>query len=261
MTSPSFDAAAETYDQTRGFPPGIGEAVARVALEWIGGRRRVVEVGIGTGRIAIPLLACGATVTGVDLSWQMMQRLRRALPCELAPPGLVQGDAGHLPLAAGSFDAVISVHVFQLLGDWLSALAEVRRVLRAGGVFLNGYEWRPPDSPGARLMEHWRVMVQANGSSPHSAAARDFADLKADLLAMGARCEERPVGEWTTTRTLARQIETIEHRTWSPGWVLPEELSARALAELRAWAVTEYGALDSVHEVPHRFIWQRFTWK
>jgi SAM-dependent methyltransferase len=260
MTSPSFDAAAETYDQTRAFPPGIGEGVARGALEWIGGRRRVVEVGIGTGRIAIPLMACGAAVTGVDLSRQMMQRLRRALPSELALPGLVQGDAARLPLAAGSFDAVISVHVFHLLGDWLSALAEVRRVLRAGGVFLNGYEWRPPDSPGARLMERWRVIVQANGGSTHRAAARDFADLKLDLLATGARCEERTVGEWTTTRTLARQVETIEHRTWSPGWAMPEEFSARSLAELRAWAVTEYGALDSIREVRHRFMWQRFTW-
>ena len=56
------------------------------------------------------------------------------------------------------------------------------------------------------------------------------------------------------------QVETIEHRTWSPGWAMPGEFSARSLAELRAWAVTEYGALDSIHEVRHRFMWQCFTW-
>jgi SAM-dependent methyltransferase len=260
MTGRSFDSAAETFDQTRGFPPGVGELVARAALEWIGGRRQVVDVGIGTGRIAKPLMACGAAVTGVDLSRHMLQHLRQALPPPSAPPDLVQADATRLPLADGSFDAVISVHVFQLLGDWLSALAEVRRVLRTGGVFLNGFEWRPPDSPGARLLERWQAIIQANSGSTNQPVARDFADIKIDVLDTGAACEERTIGEWTTTRTLARQVETIEHRTWSVGWAMPEEFFSRSLAQLRSWAVNEYGALDRVYTVRHRFIWQRFAW-
>src|SRR5438067_5120995 len=138
MTTGSFDSAATQYDATRGFPPGVGEQVAQAAVDWIGRRAQVLEVGIGTGRIAKPLLALGVNVTGLDLSTQMMRRLRATLPAGGAVPALAQGDANHLPLAERVFDAVVSVHVFQLLANWSQALSEVRRVLRPGGAFLNG---------------------------------------------------------------------------------------------------------------------------
>jgi SAM-dependent methyltransferase len=170
----------------------------------------------------------------------------------------VIGDAAALPMQAGRFEAVISVHVFHLIATWRLALDEVRRVLAPGGVFLTGYEWRPPDTPGARLMERWREIVRARGFGDNYVGPHDFDDIRAALEAMGGRLAERAVGEWTVTRTLARQIETIEHRTWSSTWNVPAEFFPRCLAELRAWAAAEYGRLDQAHQVPHRFIWQRF---
>lgn len=260
MPARSFDSAAETYDEDRGFPPGVGEEVGWAAADWIGRRTRVLELGIGTGRIAKPLLALGLAVTGLDLSRQMMDRLRETLPPGLPPPALVQGDVSHLPLEARCFEAVVSVHLFQLMADWSSALSEVQRVLRPGGIVLNGYEWRPPDSPGARLMDRWRTILQAAGQPLLKAGARDFSDLRADLALIGAACEERMVAEWTTTRTLARQLETIEHRTWAPGAGQSGSLYRTCLAQVKAWAIDEFGELDREHAVRHRFVWQCFAW-
>jgi hypothetical protein len=62
------------------------------------------------------------------------------------------------------------------------------------------------------------------------------------------------------TRSLARHIESIEHRTWSSTWGVPDGFFAACLAELRAWAVGAFGSLEAAYEVPHRFIWQRFSW-
>lgn len=264
MHSGSFDNAAHCYDETRGFPPGVSERVAETAQQLLHGRAAVLEVGIGTGRIARPLLARGVRVSGVDLSRKMMGRLLASLPEGASRPNLLQGAAEALPLAAGSFDALVSVHVFHLIPDWRAAVTEVRRVLRPGGAFLTGYEWRPADAPGARLMEQWRAIVQAHSGGDLNPTTgpgtHDFADIKAALLESGSRYQEVKVGEWTTVRSLARNLEAIEHRTWSSTWGLPEDFFRVCLVKLRAWAVHELGPLDTEFVTPHQFVWERYEW-
>jgi SAM-dependent methyltransferase len=264
MHTGSFDNAAHCYDETRGFPPGISDRVADAARDLLAGRGRVLEVGIGTGRIARPLRARGVHVAGVDVSAKMMARLLALLPEGAPRPPLMQAAAEALPLAARSFDAVLSVHVFHLIPDWQRALAEVRRVLRPDGLFLTGYEWRPADAPGARLMDQWRAIVQARsgetaGSAP-SRGTHDFADIKASLMAGGVAYQAVTVGEWTTSRTLARHLEAIEHRTWSSTWGLPDDFFAACLAELRDWAGATLGPPETEFVTPHRFIWERYAW-
>jgi len=260
MSASAFDAAAADFEAARAFPPGVGEQVALAAAAWIGAGVRVLEIGVGTGRMARPLAAAGLRVTGLDLSAGMLAHLRAHWPSELPAARLVQANAKRLPLADGAYDAVVAVHVLQLLADWSAALAEVRRVLRPGGVFLNGYEWRPPDSPGGRLMARWRLLLAGTSGAALPAGGRDFDDLQAELAQGGAAYAERAVGHWSTTRTLARQLETIEHRAWPPAAGPMNAAVAECLARLRAWALAEYGALDQPQPVPHRFIWQRFAW-
>ena len=260
MDHPSFDSAAADFEHRRGFPPGIAEVVASAAVELLEGRRRVLEIGIGTGRIGRPLLARGLALTGIDLSAKMLAYLKEQLPPDGPRPALVLGDSVRLPFEAGSFDAVVTVHVFHLIADWQAALAEVRRVLRQGGAFLSGFDWRPPDTPGTRLLERWREIVRARGGLSIELGTRDFSDLAAVVLESGAILVERQVGDWTARRTLARHLETIEHRTWSDAWQAPEGFFAGCLAELTAWATAQYGGLDQEFEVPHRFQWQCFTW-
>ncbi len=258
--SVSFDRAAEHYDATRGFPPAVGAAVADAALEMTAGAAAALEIGIGTGRIARPLMARGLRVTGVDLSRGMMGGLLGALSPREARPALVEADAAELPLRSESFDAVIAVHVLHLIAGWREAIDEVRRVLRPGGVFLTGYDWRPDGSPGQRLFERWRSIVRAEGLSTDGPGARDFDDVRRLLIDSGAALDQRTAGEWHRTRTLARHLETIEHRTWSSTWDVPDDFFPRCLASLRAWAVAEYGDLEREFTTPHRFIWQAFRW-
>lgn len=261
MKSLNFDRAAHHYDETRGFPPGVGELVAEAAVAIVGRGARALEIGIGTGRIAKPLLARGARITGIDLSRRMMGRLVETLPPDSPRPGLVEADAAHLPFAPGRFDAAISVHVFHLIAGWRESLDEVRRVLKPGGVLLSGYEWRPPDSPGARILDQWREIVRGRGLEGYQPGARDFDDVNATLFEMGAMMDEAAVGDWTTTRSLARHLESIEHRTWSSTWLVPDDFFPQCLAELREWAIREWGGLDREFTTPHQFIWQIFRWR
>lgn len=72
------EAAAAGYD-TPGegmFEPGLLKATCDLLAE-LAGKGPALELGIGTGRVALPLLSRGLEVQGIDLSPDMLARLRR----------------------------------------------------------------------------------------------------------------------------------------------------------------------------------------
>ncbi len=93
MTINYFDEdVAARYDETIGRwgdPGVVDSAVAFIADEASSGA--ALELGIGTGRIALPLAARGVPVHGIDASEAMVARLR-------AKPG-----GGEIPVAIGDF--------------------------------------------------------------------------------------------------------------------------------------------------------------
>lgn len=95
--------------------------------------RRVLDAGVGTGRIARHLTALGASVVGLDVTPEMLDQCRKVVPGALA----VQARVGpHLPFADRSVDDVVSVRVFKYVGHWAPTFRELRRVLRPGGRLL-----------------------------------------------------------------------------------------------------------------------------
>ncbi|HZG04579.1 MAG TPA: class I SAM-dependent methyltransferase [Streptomyces sp.] len=71
------EAVAATYDESAAdmFEPGVVDPAVDL-LEELAGDGRVLELGIGTGRIALPLARRGVPVHGIDLSRAMVARLR-----------------------------------------------------------------------------------------------------------------------------------------------------------------------------------------
>src|SRR5258708_36331973 len=81
MASISFDPVAYAYDTTRGYPPGIEQSIASSLEQAAQATEQTafIEVGVGTGRIAIPLASLGHTYTGVDISEKMLAQLESKL--------------------------------------------------------------------------------------------------------------------------------------------------------------------------------------
>jgi len=106
-----------------------------------GNRPRVLELGCGTGRVAIPVAKAGATVFGVDRSASMLERGR--IKVRRARVGshvqLIRGDIRHLPFPDKSFPLVMAPYgiLQSLLDEKLLAatLKDVRRVLTRDGTF------------------------------------------------------------------------------------------------------------------------------
>jgi SAM-dependent methyltransferase len=133
---PAFygDSWAGVYDEHHG---GLDPAAAVEFLAGLAGRGRALELGIGTGRVALPLAARGIAVEGVDASAAMVARLR-AKPGGASVPVTI-GDMAEVP-ASGPFRLVYLVFntLFGLLSQPRQAdcFSNVARVLGPDGEFV-----------------------------------------------------------------------------------------------------------------------------
>ncbi len=131
-----FDAIADRYDLlNRVMSAGVDRrwrrATAR-ALEIADGDR-VLDVATGTGDLAIEIARCGASVTGIDPSYRMLElaagKIAR-LGCEVR---LMAGVAEALPFGDGEFDGASIGFGIRNASDRGLALREMARVVRPGG--------------------------------------------------------------------------------------------------------------------------------
>ena len=103
---------------------------------------RVLELGPGTGYYTLDLarwLGDGGALEIFDLQQEMLDHtMRRVAEAGLRNVTPTQGDALELPYEDGSFDAVVLTTVLGEIPDQDAALAQVARVLRAGGRLVVG---------------------------------------------------------------------------------------------------------------------------
>jgi ubiquinone/menaquinone biosynthesis C-methylase UbiE len=125
-----------------GLPEAVVESFAGVGnpfapRELVPGER-VVDVGCSAGfdtLIAANRVGPTGRVVGVDMTPEMLSKARRAVAeLGLNHVELREGLAERLPVDDGWADVVISNGVINLCADKAPVFAEVRRVLRPGGV-------------------------------------------------------------------------------------------------------------------------------
>ncbi|MGA2112918.1 MAG: class I SAM-dependent methyltransferase [Anaerolineales bacterium] len=256
--SVSFDRAAETYDQTRDFPPGISQAVASTLRARLSPQDKVLEIGVGTGRIARPLCAFGLPVVGIDLSRRMMARLVEKEAGENRLPDLVQGDAVFLPFAKGSFGTIVVVHVFHLVGDLPACIQSVLRVLRRPGMMAVGWQWHPPDSASALVRRQWRLILQAQGADLSRPGLRGMGPALQLLEEHALRSEEAVAAEWEMSRSPSEIVGEIGRRDHSSAWAVPDEIFPQCHQELVSWARKALPNWDQPRAELRRFVWRLF---
>lgn len=135
----AYDDWAEYYDLIHTGLPGEAEFYVSQAVR-VGGR--ALELGCGTGRIAIPIAMCGIDVTGLDNSEPMLEICRDKIEAVGKTPGtleLVCADMTDFSLDT-QFDYIaMPYRTFMHLltqDDQRRCLACVHRHLKDGGVFI-----------------------------------------------------------------------------------------------------------------------------
>ncbi len=144
----------------------VSDAAATAAfIDGFGTNQRVVELGVGTGRLAAAIRSRGHEVIGVDSSRAMLDRLDRNVAGDATESSM---DA--LPVRGGCADIVlVATNTLFNLTDTAAQSAvftEARRVLRLGGRFVVEADrpattGSPRDPVGVRSVEFDRVVLTA----------------------------------------------------------------------------------------------------
>ena len=132
--SVSFDRAAAYYDETRGLSEEGVRRTTAVLSGLFSSAGRVLEVGVGTGQVSLPLHEAGVDLVGIDLAQPMLDALLEKAGGS-SPFPLVRGDATRMPFRDRTFGGAFLRWVLHLIPDWRGAVREIARVLAPGAVF------------------------------------------------------------------------------------------------------------------------------
>jgi SAM-dependent methyltransferase len=231
-TSSSYgDAFADVYDDWYRDVSDIAATVSTVAELAAGGQ--VLELGIGTGRLAIPLAAHGCSVTGVDSSPKMLAQL-----AVNDPDGTVVGVLGDMvdDLPDGPFAVVLVAYntLFNLLSAerQQACLSRVAQVLTPDGC----------------------LVVEAIVPHPHHGSQVSVRTLSADRVVLSVSVHDaagqRAEGQFVELT----EAGGVRLRPWSIRYSTPDELddmAARAgLARRYRWGGfdrCEFGDDSALH--------------
>ncbi|WP_030430271.1 class I SAM-dependent methyltransferase [Allokutzneria albata] len=182
---------------------------------------RVLDLGCGTGRLALGMAAAGHAVTGIDPA-------RASLDAARTKPGAaeitwIEGTSADAPSAA--FDVVVMTsHVAQFIVDdaeWERTLADLRRALVPGGRLVfdsrdpsaRGWErWNPVDSRTRTTLPDGRVI-------PWWTEVTDVAEGRVTFL----HHYDFPEGELLSSSTMRfRSEDEIRSSLYDNGFVVEE---------------------------------------
>jgi SAM-dependent methyltransferase len=247
----NFDRVADIYDRTRSLPDGVPERVADCIVEATNANRttRFLELGIGSGRIALPFIQRGFPYSGIDISHKMMDQLQQKAP-RAANLKLVEGDVTALPFPDDSFDVVLSVHVLHLVPNWRIALREAQRVLAPHGYFVMGGDGSLPGEPGSEIRRQWRALVEASGVQLRPEYG-SILNVEAELTVQGAMTANYRPASWRGPIHPAESLREQRDRVFSATWDVPDDVLETVHQKMVLWVRERYG--DPEVELPSRW--------
>lgn len=210
----------------------------------------VLDVGCGVGAIALdlaPTVAPGRMV-GIDAdSGQVQVAKATANQRRIENAEFLTGSVYELPFEDGSFDVVYANAVLMYVRDQVSALGEMRRILRPGGLAAVtdddlGTVVMSPESPelelAPRLFE--RAVAHEGGNARYSRRLRTLMLEAGFARTQGVAHAPEVYGDLTATRWFADfasglfSAEDMANVIVSQGWATREELDA-VITAIRAW--------------------------
>lgn len=180
------------------------EAMAREARSRLGrGGGRVLNIGVGPGRLERLLVARGWQVSALDPSAKAIARF------EGVPVDARCGYAQDMPFETGSFDVVIASEVLEHIAPDVRkrVLEEVRRVLVPGGWFVGSVPYREnlaerevicPDC--GKVFHRWGHVSSFDIPQVESEFAATFTDV---------RCRRRSFVDWNSARGVGQLVKAL----------------------------------------------------
>jgi ubiquinone/menaquinone biosynthesis C-methylase UbiE len=169
-------------------------------------RDRVLEIGFGNGKLLPALLSCadGLSYAGVDVAETMVSEAN-AFNAELVAAGRASfrlASAEALPFADASFDKIFAVNVVYFWPQPIRALAEIRRVLRPGG------------------LSSIASAVSGPGEPPPPFAREEYGFHRRDPQTLVALHREAGFGSVTVDASYQETIKLLDGVEWKRSYVI-----------------------------------------
>lgn len=213
---PSFDRVAHVYDATRSLSPDVMAKVVSGIVDYVG-ESSIIDFGVGTGRIAAPLISSGIEVVGLDIATSMIQQAK-----EKGVRGLVLASAESAPFRSQSFDYAMVVHFMHLLKEWRAAIREISRVTRRGLITLVG------DPLGSLPRDTYVELREKRGFKMPGLklGEREMADMVKPAVT-------RKLVEYTEEFDPSALLEEYTTKLHSITWDIPDEVNSQIVEEMK----------------------------
>lgn len=168
----------------------VGSQTALIELVEPRRDEAVLDVGTGSGGLALLAARTGADVTGIDIADDGIERARARAEEEGLDVRFDVGDAQSLPYADGAFDIVVSAFGVMFATDQRRAARELARVCKVGGRI--GLTLMPSDSRSAEVVSIFREFGDGDSGDHPGAFADRLGELLDDTFEFEARRREVP---------------------------------------------------------------------
>jgi SAM-dependent methyltransferase len=253
--SVSFDRVAEHYDATRGRSATGTAHETELLAAALPASGRVLEIGVGTGQVAIPLHAAGVSLVGLDLSPAMMAVLVDKAGGK-PPFPLVNADATTLPFSGDVFEAALFRWVLHLIPDWRGAIAELVRVVRPRGLVLATLGGAG-SGPKAAIRKRF-AQIAGIDRRPTGIDWSDFGALDDAFRGHGAEIDELESFDDHDSESVETYLQHLADGRYSWTWSMSDETRRRATEDARTWAEAQFGTLGNLVPETYSVRWRTY---
>jgi len=270
MATAEFDQIADVYDETRRELDhetlnGIKEMLNKYECH------SILEIGVGTGRIAIPLVKAGYEVTGADISRNMMGKAMIK-----GMKNLFLAEGGKAPFRNKSFDATLMAHVFHLLDNPMSVMIEAARMSHVGVFalvrkrsgdggprsFYGGNDSLPNDEGTRKFVlerrEHFRKIFEKYGWDPDQSQRLRYWRRESEILETYPPDDLNVVSDVLVNHNIEERIARFEKGAHSFVRRMPDEMRREIVEEMRTYSRSPL-ALGLMR--PRREVYQLALWR
>jgi SAM-dependent methyltransferase len=246
-----FSANSKIYDNRHGAV--ISDHLAQAVANRLRRGSTILDIGAGTGRVAVALARRGLKAVAVDPAFAMLQTMRQKCAEPLLLPVVAEGTS--LPFQRSCADAVVLARLLYLVPDWQGLLREAKAVLRQGGILFHEWGNGNGDESWVQVREKARSLFQEAGiETPFHPGARSEVEVDCCIRDIGFERKEQIEAGSGPTMTLADFLNRIQSGEFSYVWGIPKDVQDFCLPQLRCWCESKFD-LDRPAPMPGELRW------
>ena len=232
-----FSPNSNIYDHRHGAV--ISDQLAQTLTNRVRRGATIIDIGAGTGRVAIALAGKGFQVIAVDPAVPMLQVMQRKSGEEVVLA--VSAEGTRLPFRRKSADAIVLARLLYLVEDWQGLLREGKEILRQGGILFHEWGNGDPDEAWVQVREKARSLLEDAGvETPFHPGARSEVQVDSFLRDLGFHRKEQIEAGTGPTITLADFLNRIQSGEFSYVWNVPQNIQDSCLPQLKRWCESKF---------------------